>query len=73
MLEFLRTPSTGPSLSSLRGRSRLLRLDVRSNMSIGRCPTQTARQQEALRNVFYARFVTYGMVVSGLAWWVIKG
>ena len=35
--------------------------------------TQTARQQEVLRNVFYARFVTYGMVVSGLAWWVIKG
>ena len=35
--------------------------------------TQMARQQEALRNVFYARFVTYGMVVSGLAWWVIKG
>ncbi len=35
--------------------------------------TQTARQQEALRNVFYARFVTYGMVVSGLAWWVIEG
>ena len=32
--------------------------------------TQTARHQEALRNVFYARFVTYGMVVSGLAWWV---
>ena len=35
--------------------------------------TQTARQQEALRNVFYARFVAYGMVVSGLAWWVIQG
>ena len=35
--------------------------------------TQTARQQEVLRNVFYARFVTYGMVVSGLAWWVIEG
>ena len=36
-------------------------------------PTQKARPQEALRNVFYARFVTYGMVVSGLAWWVITG
>lgn len=34
---------------------------------------QTARQQGALRNLFYARFVTYGMVVSGLAWWVITG
>ena len=35
--------------------------------------TQTARQHEALRNLFYARSVTYGMVVSGLAWWIIEG
>ena len=35
--------------------------------------TQTARQQEALRNAFYARFVTYGMGRQRLAWWVING
>lgn len=29
--------------------------------------------QEAVQTVFYARFVTYGMVVSGLGWWVIQG
>ena len=36
-------------------------------------PAQNAPPQEALRNIFCARFVTYGMVVSGLAWWVIAG
>lgn len=34
---------------------------------------QTARQKEALRNVFHAKFVTGGMILSGLAWWVIQG
>jgi hypothetical protein len=31
------------------------------------------REQEILRNIFYARFITYGMAVSGLVWWVIEG
>ncbi len=65
-------PSTGPSSSSLRGAFGYWASTFVGMWHRARS-TQPAGPQEALRNVFSARVVTYGMVVSGLAWWVITG
>jgi len=72
MLEFFRDAEYGAILLFVAGT-----LGYWTATSIGarrraRSP-ETAQPQEASQRVFHARFVTFGMVVCGLTWWVIRG